>query len=113
MRAGLGRGKAATPGSIVDRYLSGHPLIDLRMPEGAFYAFPKVPGVSDSLAFVEGVLAEEDVGLAPGYAFGPDNEAHFRLCFAQSHERLEEGLRRVVRYVERHANALDRFGRSD
>ena len=92
---------------IVERYLAGHPLIDLRMPEGAFYAFPRVEGVRDSLAFVQGVLAEEDVGLAPGYAFGPGNDAHFRLCFAQSHERLEEGLRRVVRYIERHANALD------
>ena len=99
--------------AIVERHIAGHPLIDLRMPEGAFYAFPKVPGLSDSLAFVEGILAEEDVGLAPGYAFGPDNEAHFRLCFAQSHERLEEGLKRVVRYVERHANELDRFGRSE
>ena len=92
--------------AIVERHLAAHPLIDLRMPEGAFYAFPRVPGLADSLAFVRGVLAEEDVGLAPGYAFGPGNDAYFRLCFAQSHERLEEGLRRVVRYVERHANAL-------
>ena len=98
--------------AIVERHLAGHPLIDLLMPEGAFYAFPKVPGLADSLAFVQGILAEEDVGLAPGYAFGPGNEAHFRLCFAQSHERLEEGLRRVLRYVERHANRLDRMGKA-
>ena len=97
--------------AIVERCLAGHPMIDLRVPEGAFYAFPRVPGLTDSLAFVQGVLAEEDVGLAPGYAFGPGNEAHFRLCFAQSHERLEEGLKRVLRYVERHANTLDRIGR--
>ena len=94
---------------IVERCLAGHPMIDLRMPEGAFYAFPRVPGLTDSLAFVQGVLAEEDVGLAPGYAFGPGNEAHFRLCFAQSHERLEEGLRRVLRYIERHANTLGKL----
>ncbi len=93
--------------SIVEQHLTDHPLIDLRMPEGAFYAFPKVKGVEDSLAFVQGVLAEEDVGLAPGYAFGPNNDAHIRLCYAQSHDRLEEGLRRLVRYIERHANALD------
>ena len=94
---------------IVEQRFGEHPLIDLRMPEGAFYAFPRVEGVTDSLAFVQGVLAEEDVGLAPGYAFGPGNEAHFRLCFAQSHERLAEGLDRIIRYVERHANALDRL----
>ena len=50
-------------------------------------------------------------GLAPGYAFGPNNDAHIRLCYAQSHERLEEGLRRLVRYIERHANALDHMPR--
>ena len=98
---------------IVEQHLGNHPLIDLRTPEGAFYAFPRVEGVTDSLAFVQGVLAEEDVGLAPGYAFGPGNEAHFRLCFAQSHERLAEGLDRVIRYVERHANALDRLPPAD
>ena len=92
--------------SLVEQHLAGHPLIDLRMPEGAFYAFPKVKGVEDSLAFVQGVLAEEDVGLAPGYAFGPNNNSHIRLCYAQSHDRLEEGLRRLIRYIERHANAL-------
>ena len=92
--------------NIVDRYLGDHPLIDLSRPTGAFYAFPEVRGLTDSLAFVRGVLTEEDVGLAPGYTFGPGNEAHFRVCFAQSHERLEEGLRRIVRYVERHANEL-------
>ena len=98
---------------IVEQCLADHPLIDLRMPEGAFYVFPRVEGLQDSLAFVQGVLAEEDVGLAPGYTFGPGNQAHFRLCFAQSHERLEEGLRRVVRYLERHANALHRLERAD
>lgn len=98
---------------IVEQQLGKHPLIDLRMPEGAFYAFPRVEGVTDSLGFVQGVLAEEDVGLAPGYAFGPGNEAHFRLCFAQSQERLAEGLNRVIRYVERHANALHRLAHPD
>lgn len=107
------RGQYRAGRRIVEQRLGAHPLIDLRMPEGAFYAFPRVEGVTDSLAFVQGVLAEEDVGLAPGYAFGPGNEAHFRLCFAQSHERLADGLDRVIRYVERHANALDRLVRPD
>ncbi len=99
--------------AIVERHLLGHPLIDLRMPEGAFYAFPRVEGLQDSLAFVEGILAEEDVGLAPGYTFGPGNDAHFRLCFAQSHDRLEEGLRRIVRYVERNANVMHALPHDD
>ena len=66
--------------------------------------FPRVRGMRSSLAFAQGVLAEENVGIAPGYTFGPGNEEHFRLCFAQSHGRLREGLDRIVRYIERHDN---------
>jgi aspartate/methionine/tyrosine aminotransferase len=87
---------------LVDAAFGAHPLIDYVSPAGAFYAFPKVRGCTDSMAFAEGVLAEEDVGIAPGYTFGPGNDAHFRVCFAQSPERLEEGLARIVRYTERH-----------
>ncbi len=88
---------------VVRRRLGQHPKIDLRAPDGAFYAFPKIQGLSDSLAFAERLLREEKVGLAPGYTFGPGNEAHLRLCFALSHERLDEALVRLVRFVDRHA----------
>jgi aspartate/methionine/tyrosine aminotransferase len=87
---------------LVDAAFANHPLFDYVSPAGAFYAFPKIRGCTDSMAFAEGVLAEEDVGVAPGYTFGPGNDAHFRICFAQSLTRLEEGLARIVRYTERH-----------
>jgi aspartate aminotransferase len=87
---------------MVDAAFDNHALFDYVSPEGAFYAFPGVRGCTDSLAFAEGVLMEEDVGVAPGYTFGPDNDAHFRICFAQSLDRLQEGLERIVRYTERH-----------
>ena len=83
------------------------PRIELTEPQGAFYAYPRLRGLRSSLAFAQGVLAEENVGIAPGYTFGPGNEEHFRLCFAQSHDRLREGLDRIVRYIERHDNELD------
>lgn len=82
--------------------LGGHPRIELAAPAGAFYAFPRVPGLRSSREFALGVLAEEDVGLAPGYTFGPGSDEHFRLCFAQSPERLREALTRIVRYLDRH-----------
>ena len=84
--------------------LAPHPRIELSEPEGAFYAFPRVRGLRESLDFAQGLLAEEDVGVAPGFTFGPGNEDHFRLCFAKSHERLETALRRIVRYLDRHDN---------
>ncbi len=88
--------------ALVDAAFGNHPLIDYVSPAGAFYAFPKIKGCTDSMAFAEGLLEEEDVGIAPGYTFGPGNDAHFRICFARSPDRLAEGLARIVRYVERH-----------
>jgi aspartate/methionine/tyrosine aminotransferase len=85
---------------IVMDILGNHPRIELSRPEGAFYAFPRVRDMGSSLAFAEGLLRDKDVGVAPGYTFGPGNEEHFRLCFAQSHERLSEALRRIVAYVD-------------
>ena len=102
LRAQYAQGRA-----IVTEVLGRCPRIELTEPQGAFYAFPRVRGMRSSLAFAQGVLAEEDVGIAPGYTFGPGNEEYFRLCFAQSHERLREGLERIVRYIERHDNEFD------
>jgi len=87
---------------LVDQAFGEHPLFNYHSPQGAFYAFPSVKGCDDGLAFVEGVLAEEDVGLAPGYTFGPGNDGHFRICFARSPQQLEEGLRRIIRFTEKH-----------
>ena len=87
---------------LVDRALGNHPLFEHVSPAGAFYAFPRVRGLDDGLAFAETLLEQEDVGVAPGYTFGPGNEGHFRICFAQSHVRLQEGLERIVRFTERH-----------
>ena len=101
------RGQYARGRAIVAEVLGRCPRIELIEPQGAFYVFPRVRGMRSSLDFAQGVLAEEDVGIAPGYTFGPGNEEHFRLCFAQSHERLREGLERIVRYVERHGNEFE------
>ena len=100
------RGQYARGREIVGEVLGRCPRVELTAPEGAFYVFPRVRGLRSSLAFAQGVLEEEDVGIAPGYTFGPGNEAYFRLCFAQSHERLREGLERIVRYIERHDETL-------
>ncbi len=88
----------------VMKILAPHPRIDLHMPEGAFYAFPRVRGLRSSMDFSQGLLAEEDVGTAPGFTFGPGNEENFRLCFARSGDQLETALHRITGYLDRHDN---------
>lgn len=101
MQASFARGR-----EIVMDTLAKHPRVELSEPEGAFYAFPKVLGLKDSLAFAHDLIAEEKVGVAPGYTFGEGNESYFRICFAQSHARLSEAMHRIGRYLDRHDNEL-------
>ena len=42
------------------------------------------------------LLREERVAVVPGEAFGLDG--HFRMSFATSRERIEEGIKRVGRF---------------
>ena len=85
---------------IVMEILGAHPRVELARPEGAFYAFPRIRDMGPSLAFAERLLEKHDVGVAPGYTFGPGNEEYFRLCFAQSHARLGEALERMVAFID-------------
>ena len=86
---------------IVMEMLSPHPRISLSEPEGAFYAFPRLEGVTDSMAFAQALLDEKDVGVGPGYTFGAGNEQNIRLCFARSHDQLREGLTRLLGFLDR------------
>jgi aspartate/methionine/tyrosine aminotransferase len=51
-------------------------------PSGAFYAFPKLLGLTDSVHLCEWLVRSHGVGFAPGSAFGIGGEGHVRICFA-------------------------------
>ena len=46
------------------------PGVTTPSPDGAFYLFPKIEGMTDSFDFCKKLLMETHVGLAPGVAFG-------------------------------------------
>jgi aspartate aminotransferase len=81
--------------------LGTHPKLDLLIPEGAFYLFPKIKAPISGLDFARRLLREEKVGTAPGYTFGEGNEHHLRICFALSSTRLEEAFQRIRRLLDR------------
>ena len=72
-------------------------------PRGAFYVFPRIgsTGLTDD-EFTERLIVDEKVAVVPGSAFGPSGAGHVRMCYATSYEQLEEALRRIGRFVERH-----------
>lgn len=69
--------------------------VEVARPEGAFYAFFRVAGVIDSLAFAKDALRRTKVGLAPGSAFGPMGEGCLRLCFARDPGQIKEAIDRL------------------
>jgi aspartate aminotransferase len=69
--------------------------VEIARPEGAFYAFFRVAGVSDSAAFAKQLLATTKIGLAPGSAFGPMGEGYLRLCFARAPEAIVAAVERL------------------
>jgi aspartate/methionine/tyrosine aminotransferase len=76
--------------------LNALPGITAPVAAGGLYSFFRVDGMTDSLAAAKRLAAEAKVGLAPGSAFGPGGEGHFRLCFAQSEATLERALERLA-----------------
>jgi aspartate aminotransferase len=93
--------RCRTNAELVMRTLGRHERVAMLRPEGAFYAFPRVEGITDGLAFCRRMLHEAKVGIAAGYSFGPGNASHVRLCFAIGTARLEEALHRVMGVLDR------------
>ncbi len=68
-------------------------------PNGAFYLFVNIKGVSnDSMEFCKGLLEQVGVAVVPGVAFGM--EGYFRLSFATSEAIIRDGMTRIKEFVE-------------
>jgi aspartate/methionine/tyrosine aminotransferase len=83
---------------VVEGFLREQNRIRWIRPEGAFYGFLQIEGLKNSLEFASGLVHGAKVGVAPGSAFGPAedaaSDAHVRICFAQDPKLLAEGLSR-------------------
>jgi aspartate aminotransferase len=79
--------------------LNDIPGFECRKTDGAFYAFPRVTKVLETLGlagdaeFVAWLLSEADVAVVPGSAFGAPG--HVRISFACSLDELKEAVARI------------------
>lgn len=78
--------------------LATMPGIRIVTPPGAFYGFFEVDGMTDSVAVCKKIIAETNVGLAPGAAFGDQYDQFIRLCFASSEDRLTTAMTRLGQF---------------
>jgi len=71
-------------------------------PEGAFYLFPDISELGvPSAKFVEGLLKEEKVRIAPGTQYGSNGEGHVRLALVRPIKDLGEAIDRFERYAKK------------
>ena len=88
---------------FVIQRLRAMPGVKCAEPHGAFYAYPNISGVllRDSVAtpmqFAEQLLKKAHVAVVPGEAFG--TEAHIRISYAASLEKLDQGLSRIEKFI--------------
>jgi aspartate/methionine/tyrosine aminotransferase len=79
--------------------LSQMPGVTVPRPEGAFYVFPRIEGLTDSFDFCRRLLLETKVGIAPGVAFGKGGEGSVRICYAADMSVLEPAMERLDRFL--------------
>jgi aspartate/methionine/tyrosine aminotransferase len=86
------RTRCQTGRDIVFDHLEKWPRVKAIRPNGAFYAFFAVEGMTDSVAMCKELIDRCNVGLAPGSAFGPSGEGYLRLCYASTPEKLHQAM---------------------
>ena len=73
--------------------------LETKVPEGAFYVFPKYSANISSAELAKRLLEEQHVAVTPGIAFGPHGEGFFRISYAASEADLREGIARIKKFM--------------
>ncbi len=68
-------------------------------PEAAFYAFPKIEGVSDDKQWVLDLLHKEHVLTVHGSGFGYAGRGHFRMVYLPPVDVLADAFDRIERFM--------------
>lgn len=75
-------------------------VLDINLPEGAFYAFPNIESTGlGSEEFTERLLMEKNVAVVPGNAFGECGDGHIRCAYAVDMDKLKEAADRIEDFV--------------
>lgn len=89
--------------------LNAIPGMECLMPDGAFYAFPKIESflgrqsasgkLLDSASFCKHLLTEQNVATVPGSGFGA--EGYMRLSYSTSMAEIKEGIGRIGQWLSK------------
>jgi len=88
--------------NLIVKSLNEIPGFSVKMPKGAFYAFPNVKKLGKpSKELADYLLYEAGVCTLSGTAFGEYGEGYLRFSYATSKENIIEGLKRVKQAIEK------------
>jgi aspartate/methionine/tyrosine aminotransferase len=83
---------------LIDR-LTATGRVHVQPPQGAFYLFFEIDGISDTASAALRIVDEANVGLAPGTAFGPGGEGFLRACYLRDPAHIEEAADRLASWI--------------
>ena len=84
---------------VVCARLSTTGRVRFAVPQGAFYLFFSIDGVTNSRRAAFEIVDGANVGLAPGTAFGPGGDGFFRICFHRRIDQVEEAADRLSAWI--------------
>jgi aspartate aminotransferase len=77
------------------------PGIHAQKPQGAFYLFPNIKATGLSAKAIAARLIDEaGVAILSGTDFGSGGEGYIRLVYANSMEKIEEGIERMSKWFK-------------
>ena len=81
--------------NLVHDTLARYDHVQAVKPAASFYAFFKVDGEPDSVAFAYRLIDEVGLSLSPGSSFGACSSPYMRMSFACSRSKIEDALGRL------------------
>lgn len=90
--------------TLIVQLLNAIEGVECPVPQGAFYAFPRISKVlgpyADDGAWAADLLEKEKVALVPGGPFGAPG--HVRLSYATSEAEIRRGVERIAQFVTKY-----------
>jgi aspartate aminotransferase len=76
--------------------------LECEVPQGAFYAFPRVQSIHKESRKAAAILLEKaHVATIPGTVFGVQGEGHLRFGYATSIEAIQSGLEALRQFLKK------------
>ena len=87
--------------NVLVKVINSIDKLSVRSPNVTFYAMVNIKETGmTSEEFAYALLEKEQVAVVPGITYGDACEGYVRIAFTMNEDKIEEGVRRMKRFVE-------------